>query len=335
MRVIDLVRLFAMAAPFAAGACLADPSTRPTSPRGVVAIALPDFDVFEGDTVPLKADVRGADGASAPDAPVRWASLDPGVATVDTSGALITIRPGTARVVARSGELADTASLVVRRLTVLDVTIAGIPDSLSAGDVVFFEVRALGEGQRSVRGRATTLVSNDPAVAVVDPSGRLRVVAPGRTTISAVVDGVAGSAPVTVGDSVTRIPLAFVGGVKLPIFVAADSVVWDGVAEYHEVYLETGSLQLSGAPQPRYMTMLRYREYAVVDDGAGGTTRLPRLGWLERDWGIVEYDALGNLAMTSELTAPVAHVARVEPAGFAMRYRIPGGDSYLELFFRR
>lgn len=335
MRATTLARLFAAAAPCVASACLADAPSAPAEPTGTVAIALPDFELFEGDTVPLKAVVRHRGGDITPDAPVSWASLDPTVATIDTTGALITLRPGTARVVARSGALADTASLAVRRLTVLEVEIAGVPDLVTPGDILFVDVRAFGQGGRRVLGRNISLTSADAEVAVIDPSGRLRAVAPGRAALSAVVDGVTRGTTVVVNGTATTIPLAFLDGVKIPVLVAADSVVWNGVAELHEVYLESGALELTGAPQPRYRTTLRYREYAVVDDGAGGTTRSPRIGYSETDLGIVDYDPRGDLAMTSELTWPLSHRARVDPEGFAMRYRIPGDDTILELFFRR
>jgi hypothetical protein len=39
--------------------------------------------------------------------------------------------------------------------------------------------------------------------------------------------------------------------------------------------------------------------------------------------------------MESEYTVPVTHTASVSSSGFTVRYRIPGSDIILSLFFRR
>lgn len=65
------------------------------------------------DTVRLRAEVRTAAGGLVEGAVVAWASLDPEVATVDSTGLVVSRESGTARIVASSGSLMDTATVVV------------------------------------------------------------------------------------------------------------------------------------------------------------------------------------------------------------------------------
>jgi hypothetical protein len=49
-----------------------------------------------------------------------------------------------------------------------------------------------------------------------------------------------------------------------------DTLEWNGTREIDETYLETGSLQITGAPTPRYVVVMRYAMYTVTrtPDGA-------------------------------------------------------------------
>jgi hypothetical protein len=223
----------------------------------------------------------------------------------------------------------------IRRLNVLQVSVLGLPDTLASGDVALFGVRVLGEGARYVMGRAVTLASSNPAVALIDPSGRVRAVAPGTATISATVDGLVGTSKVVVAASPALLALRDLGSKRLPTLIDADTVQWNGVREYVEVYLERGQLQLTGGATPRYATELHYAQYAVSTNAAGQRSMVLRAAWDDRDRGLVNYDARGDMALTSELTWPLSHVASGISGGFSMQYRLAGTDSVLSLFFRR
>jgi hypothetical protein len=224
---------------------------------------------------------------------------------------------------------------MIRRLSVLSVEILGLPDTLGHGDVMPFGVKSTGEGGRLVTGRAATLRSADPSVALIDPSGRVRTVAQGRTEVAATVDGVMATRTIVVEAAPTILPLRDIGGGRLPLLVATDSVTWNGVRELAEVYAESGSLQLTGGTTPRYAMVIRYAQYAVTQLPDGRKNLQLRMQSAERDFGLVEYDARGELLMTSEYTSPVFHTASPGSAGVSMRYRIPGDDEILSLYFRR
>jgi subtilisin family serine protease len=87
------------------------------------------------DTIPLggfgvlRTETRDAAGTTI-FAPLTWVSLDPHVARVDEAGRVSGLQLGTARIVVRSGSLADTASVVVTApATLLIATEAAAPEA--------------------------------------------------------------------------------------------------------------------------------------------------------------------------------------------------------------
>jgi hypothetical protein len=319
---------------FAVAACGSDSSLRPVPTDGSIFIGSIVNEVFERDVVTLHAEVRDAAGREIPNATVQWFTTDGTIVEITPSGVATALKPGTAQVTARSGGLTGTYTIPVKHLNVLQVAVLGVPDTLASGDVALFGVRVRGEGGRDVLGRLVTLASSNPAVALIDPSGRVRAVGAGTATISATVDGVIGTSKVVVAANAAVLTLRDLAGNRLPTLIAADSVSWSGVREYHEVYLESGRLQLSGGATPRYVTEIHYAEYAVST--VGGQRRMElRAAWDDRDRGLVHYDARGDLALTSEVVWPLSHVASGILNGFSMQYHLAGTDDVLSLFFRR
>jgi hypothetical protein len=222
--------------------------------------------------------------------------------------------------------------------TVSSVLVLGLPDTLASGDVFVFGVRVLDQDGRDVIGRQVKLASSNPAVAVIDPSGRARAVGAGETTISASVDGVVGTASLVVSGGPAELHLRLVDGQSAPAFVEADSVALpDGVVEHYEIYLESGILQLSGGASPAYHTTLHYAIYEVTLDDAGQRRLTFHFAEDITDNGAVQYDARGDLLMTSAKTESITHAAGVESAGFTMRYELVPNDAVprASFFFRR
>lgn len=207
-------------------------------------------------------------------------------------------------------------------------------NALSAGDIVLVDVVAVDERGNPVSVGPVTLTTDDPAVAVVDGSARLRAVSVGKTTLRGDADGVVGHAEVDVLAASALLELGLLGGEPLPVLIAADTVEWNGESEYHEVFAASGALSLTGGAQPRYELTVRYEEYDVrLVEGRRSATL--RLEWSEYDRGLVAYDASGDLGMTSELIAPLHHRSEPVGGGFIVDFRIPGSDERLELFYRR
>ena len=214
--------------------------------------------------------------------------------------------------------------------------------SLGRGDRVQVIARVLGQGDSVITGRTVTFSSDDADVAVIGSPdnvigapGFLIAVGPGSTTIRASVDGVAGTALVSVVIADTTFALSQYNGSTLPVLVAADSILFNGVKEFDEVYAESGTLVLSGLMQLRYRLDVRYSQYHVIRTG-GTVQRELRFQSGEFDRGIGTVDANGSLAMLSEFIGPrLEHTAAVQTDGFLVHYRIPGDDSFLDLRYRR
>ena len=310
-----------------------DSGTTP-APSSTVTIAAVTAAVYVGDVITMRATVRNAAGDELPGAAVTWTVTDPTAAELAPNGIITFLKPGAVRVTAAYGNAKATYDLSVAPLSVLQVTVLPSLLALDRGDVSLVGVRVQGQGGRDVPGRVVTITSDDPAVATIDASGRVRAVGAGATNIRATAGNVSGVARVEVADRDATLNLARLGGGALPLLVASDSVWYDGVRELHEVYVEGGTLVLSGAPQPRYEVDIRYVEYNVVTVDGRRSMQL-RLQTREYDRGVVAYDARGDLTMTSEYISPLAHTAGAVAGGIQVRFRVPGDDQILDLFYRR
>ncbi|MBC8088593.1 MAG: Ig-like domain-containing protein [Phycisphaerae bacterium] len=322
------------AALLASTACGDEPTSPLPTPVATLSITAPTAAVYEADTLTLTAVYRDAGGTVVPNAPIIWTVNDSLRAELGATGSFLALKAGTVRISARSGTLSASHDLVIVRPVTQSVSVYIPVPSLAVGDVSTIGVRADGPGGRTLNGRLVTLSSDNPNVAVIDASGRVRGVAPGTVTIRATVEGVVGTRSLEiVAESVVH-SLSRLDGARVPVLIGADTVNWDGVREYHEVYLEIGSLELWGGAQPRYELEMRYGQYNVVT--VNGQKQLhPRHFSREHDHGSFQYDARGDLQMTSQYIFPLSHVGSAISGGIEVKYRIPGTDEYQWLFFRR
>ena len=310
--------------------------------RAAVTILAITDSVFEGDVVRLTAVVLDDSGAEVAGAPVSWTTSDTTLATDAGEGRFALLRPGTVRITARSAAVTGTYELVIGRLVVKRVDLSPAALSLGRGDRMQISARVFGQGDRAITGRPVTFTSDDPLVAVIGTAGSdvagpgfLIATGPGSTTIRATVDAVTGTAPVGVVIADTTFALTHYNGAPVPVLVAADTVLFNGVPEFAEVYAEPGTLVLSGLMQLRYRLEVRYSQYRVVRTGDTVERQL-RFQSGEFDRGLVTVGAGGSLSMLSEFIGPhLEHTAAREPDGFLVRYRIPGDDSFLDLRYRR
>jgi hypothetical protein len=320
-------------------ACTDAAEPRPSAPA--VRIVPVADSVFEGDVVRLRAVVLDDSGAEVTGAPVTWTVGDTTLARSAGDGSFALLRPGTARITARSGAVIGTYDLVIGRLAVKRVDLSPETMSLGRGDRLQISTRVLGQGDRVITGRTVTFTSDDTHVAVIGSPdnviggpGFLIAVGPGTTTIRASVDGVTGTAHASVVIADTTFALLQYNGSPIPVLIAADSILINGVPEFDEVYAETGTLVLSGLMQSRYQLDVRFSQYRVIRTGSTVQREL-RFQQREFDRGLVTVGANGSLAMTSEFISPLAHTAALQPDGFLVHYRIPGTDSFLDLRYRR
>jgi trimeric autotransporter adhesin len=152
----------------------------------------------EGAEIQLKARLFNASGTELEGRAVFWASEDPEVATLSDSGVLRGVARGTTRVAASAeGKHALT------EVRVVPIPVGAVSVSPSSVRIGVEESETLQVVVRDERGtvvtdREVTWSSSSTAVAVVNGSGVVTGVRPGRATISAVAEGVSGSADVRV-----------------------------------------------------------------------------------------------------------------------------------------
>lgn len=330
---------FALLLSLSSLAACADSPTTPREAVASLAIAPPATPVLEQDAVTFRAILRDPSGRIVTGAALRWTVNDARLAEISEGGVLTALRAGTVRVSARMIDdaptpLVATFDLLIVPLVVQQVAVLPAVTTLSRGDIADVGVHVTGQGGRTVLGRLVRLTSDDPSIAAIDPSGRLRALTAGRTTVRATADGVTGAVAIEVTPDDVALTLSRADGARLPRLVSADTVEWNGVREYHELYMETGSLVLSAAGT-QYALEVRYTEYHVVMVDGRRTQMHVRTRQREYDRGQVRYDARGDLQLVSEYISPLSHTASPVPGGIQLRYRVPGGDDVLDLFYRR
>jgi hypothetical protein len=151
-----------------------------------------------GDTINLAVTATDPRGNALLGAPTAWTTSDSIVASVDSAGTVVARSAGTAAIVVTVGKKVATAHVVVRQLPA-EVRIVG--------DSIF----RVPEGERSkavgyvadarrqkILGLAVRWRSADASVAVVDSVGNVMGTAPGRTTFTAIHQGMVTQLPVEV-----------------------------------------------------------------------------------------------------------------------------------------
>jgi hypothetical protein len=151
-----------------------------------------------GDTLQLAATVTDAHGAIILGATLLWNSDDSAVVTVDSSGAVVARGSGEAIVSATVHEHTGNARVAVAQRATSVVIARDTAVRLPEGGTAQLVARALDARHHVVPGRAIGWASGDSAIASISPSGSVSARAPGRTTITASLDGLSASIPAEV-----------------------------------------------------------------------------------------------------------------------------------------
>ena len=137
--------------------------------------------LVEGESLTLTATVAPAD---ATDKTVTWSSSDETVATVDASGLVKAIAPGTAVITAKAGDKSATCTLTVEKKV---IPVSGITLSYTSATLVEGESLTLSATvtPADATDKTVTWSSSDETVATVDANGLLKAIAPGTAVITA------------------------------------------------------------------------------------------------------------------------------------------------------
>jgi len=209
------------------------------SPVASVRISPTSTTLLVGAATRLAAVALDAGGGTLPQRAVSWTSGAPSVFSVESDGTVIGVGPGTGLVFAAAEGRTANATVTVRSPTVTRVEVSPASVSFSAGETGDLTATVRDSAGTALSGRVVEWRSGDNTVAVVSNVGRVRALAPGSTAISATVDGVIGSAVVTVVPA----PVATVS-----VALAATSVTVGGTTQATATLRDVANTILTGRP---------------------------------------------------------------------------------------
>jgi hypothetical protein len=154
-----------------------------------------------GDTLHLAATITDRAGAILVGTRPAWSSENAGVALVRSDGSVVAQGPGTTTItVAVGGRVARSRIIVRQRVASVDVVGADGTDAMTLRELDRKTLRVLA---RDARGHAIADVAarwrvDDSSVVALDSAGIATARTPGRTIVTAAVDGVVGHAALSV-----------------------------------------------------------------------------------------------------------------------------------------
>jgi len=170
-------------------------------PVTTVEVNPPVTSLAAGDSLLFTAVAKASDGSTVPGKTAVWNSSDPGVALVRANGMVRAQAVGSATVAATIDGIRGQSDVTVRAsvLTVSTVQVTPATATVGAGDTVRFQSTARASNGTLITGRRTLWSSSNPAIAEIDSTGKATGRSAGRTTITANVDGINGTATLDVG----------------------------------------------------------------------------------------------------------------------------------------
>ncbi len=191
------------------------------APVASVSVSPPTATVQAGLTVQLTATPLDAGGNPLSGRVVTWSSNNTAAATVNGSGLVTGVAPGSAMITATSEGKSGASTITVTNVPVASVDVTPSPATVQAGQTVQLTATPLDAGGNPLSGRVVTWSSNNTAAATVNSSGLVTGVAPGSATITATSEGKSGTSAVTV----TGVPVASVTVTPASASVQAGSTV--------------------------------------------------------------------------------------------------------------
>lgn len=129
---------------------------------------------------------------------INWATADTAVATVNSSGLVSGIAPGTAIIAASSEGKLATMRLTVTPAAIASIDVTPSTTTITEGTTTQFRATAKDAAGHVLTGRKLTWTSSDASVATIDSTGLARAIAPGATNIMVTGGNVFGGAALIV-----------------------------------------------------------------------------------------------------------------------------------------
>jgi hypothetical protein len=151
-----------------------------------------------GDTINLAVTATDPRGNALLGAPTAWTTSDSIVASVDSAGTVVARSSGTAAITVTVGRKVATAHVVVRQqpaeVRIVGDSVLRVPEG-ERDQVVAYVADAR---RQKILGLAVRWRTADPSVVAVDSIGNVTGTAPGRTTLTAVHEGMVTQLPAEV-----------------------------------------------------------------------------------------------------------------------------------------
>lgn len=179
-------------------------------PVATVVVSPANATLLPGATQPLVAAIQDATGAPLTGRAVTWASANPAIATVNTSGMVTAVAAGSVAISATAEGRSAMASVTVLP-PVATVSVSPGSGNIPVGWMLPFTAVARDAGGNVLTGRAVTWSSSAPSVASISAIGVATGVSPGTTVVSATVEG--------------RVGTATVSAVSVAVRVSSDSLI--------------------------------------------------------------------------------------------------------------
>ncbi|MBK8248727.1 MAG: Ig-like domain-containing protein [Gemmatimonadetes bacterium] len=173
-------------------------------PIARIDVSPPTVSVLVGGTQQLTATPRDAAGNALPGRGITWLTGAPSVATVSQTGLVTGVASGSALVFAASEGQSGSAAVTVATVAVASVTLTPNTGIIQQGQALQLTATARDASNNVLSGRPIIWTSSDETRATVSSLGRVVAITPGSVTITATIDGVAGSGSY----SITQVPVA-------------------------------------------------------------------------------------------------------------------------------
>ena len=174
-------------------------------PVASVTVTPATASVDSSKTVQLTAALRDANGGTLTGRTVTWTSLNPGVATVSSSGLVTGVKSGTADVYALSEGKSDTATITVVTpppppppAPVASVTVTPASVTVETSRTAQLTATLRDANGTTLTGRTVTWTSLSPSVATVTSNGLVTGVTVGTANVYALSEGKSDTAVITV-----------------------------------------------------------------------------------------------------------------------------------------
>jgi uncharacterized protein YjdB len=175
-------------------------------PVASVTVTPPTAGAAIGQTITLTATLRDVNGNLLAGRIIAWTSSDNAIATVSGTGVVTGVAVGSATITATSEGQTGSSSISIAAVAVASVNVSPPSANVNVGQTAQLAATALDAGGKVLTGRIVNWSSGTPGVATVSTSGLVTGVSAGSATITATIDGVPGTALVTV----IQVPVASV-----------------------------------------------------------------------------------------------------------------------------